>query len=194
MDAQVTRARGLRWSAAGAVPSALLCNQAQYARPQLRERGAAVELMGRYPARFSANMRIQHAMQAACSTRSASSSHSHCSARATPAHSACGGAQGKLAEFGGREDLSPQVTAAMVTAIEQRRVVHLAAVLELDDVRAAACQCPPSRSVVLMVEPVFEEPAAEAPPSELRVTLKEQAKNLKSTPQQGLDIINVLGQ
>ncbi len=33
VDAQVTRARGLRWSAAGAVPSALLCNQAQYARP-----------------------------------------------------------------------------------------------------------------------------------------------------------------
>jgi hypothetical protein len=82
--------------------------------------------------------------------------------------------QGKLAEFGGREDLSPQVTAAMVTAIEQRRAVHLAAVLELDNARAAACQCPPSRSVVLMIEPVFEEPAAEAPPSELRVTLKEQ--------------------
>lgn len=82
--------------------------------------------------------------------------------------------QGKLAEFGGREDLSPQVTAAMVTAIQQRRAVHLAAVLELDDVRAAECQCPPSRSVVLMIEPMFEEPAAEASPSELRVTLKEQ--------------------
>ena len=111
-------------------------------------------------------------MQAACSTSSASSSR--CSARAPPAHSACGGAQGKLAEFGGREDLSPQVTAAMVTAIEQRRAVHLAAVLELDNARAAACQCPHSRSVVLMIEPVFEEPAAEAPPAELRVTLKEQ--------------------
>ena len=70
----------------------------------------------------------------------------------------------------------------MATALEQRRTVYVGATLELDAKRAAEHNSPPTRTVSLSIEPLFqatspqERSAADALPaaSEIRVTLMEQ--------------------
>jgi hypothetical protein len=87
--------------------------------------------------------------------------------------------QSKVAEYGGTDNFSDEFTAAMTTALAQRRTVYIGATLELDAARAAVANCPPTRKVALCIAPVFEadnasDPSALPAPSVLRVVLKEQ--------------------
>ena len=88
-------------------------------------------------------------------------------------------AQSKVAAAGGgRDNLSDEVTAAMTAALEQRRAIYVSGSLELEESRAAAANCPPTRKISLKIEPVYERSDlskdASAPASQLRVSLHEQ--------------------
>lgn len=89
--------------------------------------------------------------------------------------------QSKVAEYGGTDNFSDEMTVAMTTALMARRCVYVGATLELDAARAAVANCPPTRKVSLCIEPVFDlkaenasDPTALPAPSVIRVVLKEQ--------------------
>jgi len=64
--------------------------------------------------------------------------------------------QSKVAAYGGKDDMSNEVSAAMVTAIEERRPLYVPATLELDMQTAHSASCPPTRKISLMIEPVLD--------------------------------------